>query len=119
MTRQQVAQQIGAPADADWDEVWALGIWFRAQPAGLALDHRSECSDGSLADGVHVFQTLAQAVLQEGADQMGTGHELVVIKGPERLADTGDVEGWLLPAGAGQIVGRYPFAALIAEYREN
>ncbi len=118
MTRQQIAQQIGAVADADWDDVWATGIWFRVQPAGLGLDHLSECSDGSLADGVHVFQTLTQAVLQEGAWQM-TDHELVVIQGPERLADTGDVEGWLLPTGHGEIIGRHDFSALVAECRES
>ena len=107
----QIARLIGADAADTLDEVWAPGYWFRVQPAGLGLDHRSECSDGSLAAGVHVFQTLAQAVLQEGAWQMA-GYELVVIEGPEILADTRDVEGWLLLAGEGRIISRFDFAAL-------
>lgn len=101
-----------------WESV-VPGYWLRVQPKGLGIDHRSETSSGELDDGIHVFQTLEQAVLQEGQWQMMDGnHEIVVIHGPEQLADTGDVEGWSLPIGKGKIVGRLDFKEFVDEYKE-
>lgn len=115
MTASKIAKVLGIAKPADWDAITAEGYWFRVQPRGLGLDHQTECSDGSLASGVHVLATLAQAVLQEGAWQMA-GHELIVIAGPANLHDSGDVEGWLLPSGTGEIVARCDFDRLTAEY---
>lgn len=110
-----VCRLIGIDSTDDWDSVWSEGIWFRVQPAGLGLEHRSECSDGSYSDGVHVHQTMAQAVTQEGRWQMN-GFELIVIRGPILLADTCDVEGWILPPDSGEIIGRFNFDDLCDEF---
>jgi hypothetical protein len=109
-----IERLVGASGGLD---VNATGIWFRVQPKGLGLDHRSETSEGDLDLGVHVFATLAQAVHQEGRWlYLKEGdYELVVITGPEQLADTGDVEGWVLPLGTGRIIGRFDYTALVAE----
>lgn len=115
---EQIADLLGVSVDASLDDYEADGIWFRVQPTGLGLDHRSTTSSDELADGPHVCQTLAQAVGQEGVWQMRRGHELVVISGPEDLADTGDVEGYVLPVGEGEIVGRFDFGMVLQELSE-
>lgn len=117
MNANTIAVAIEVEEWDSWDDIWAEGIWFRVQPKGLGLDHRSETSNGALAAGVHVFQTLEQAVAQEGRWCMtGGGHEVIVIRGPKHLEDTGDVEGCLLPSGCGEIVLRADFDTLCDEY---
>lgn len=116
MNADKIASLIGAENVESWDDIYAEGIWFRVQPKGRGLEHRSETSNGELASGVHVMQTLEQAVNQEGRWCLeGEEHELVVIRGPERLVDTGDAEGWVLPIGSGEIIGRFDYDALCEE----
>jgi hypothetical protein len=120
MSASELASLIGAENVEHWDDIYADGMWLRVQPKGLGLDHRSETSNGDLAEGIHVHQTLEQAVNQEGRwDLEGDGCELVVIRGPEQLEDTGDVEGWVLPIGAGEIIGRFDYDALCDEADER
>jgi len=103
--------------DGDLDQT-TPGIWYRVQPAGCGLDHRSETSEGELSDGCHVHQTLAQAIYQEGRALFlhEGGYELVVIHGPKDLRDTQDVEGWILPLNAGVIVARYDYENLCEQF---
>jgi len=118
MNSTQIAALVDASDAETWADIWAPGVWFRVQPPELGLDHCSECSDGSCSDGCHVLQTLAQAMEQEGRWRMD-GYEVVVIRGPERLADTGDVEGYVLPLGAGTIIARASFDELCSEYEDE
>lgn len=114
MNADKIASLIGAENVESWDDIYAEGIWFRVQPKGLELDHKSETSNGELANGVHVMQTLEQAVNQEGRWCMeGKDHELIVIRGANELADTGDVEGWVLTSG--EVIGRFDYDALCEE----
>ena len=118
MNALEIANLIGVKEVETWDDITADCVWFRVQPKGLGLNHCSETSNGELANGLHVMQTMEQAISQEGSYQMA-GHELIVIRGPLRLADTGDVEGWLLPIGSGEIVARADFDALTEEREEG
>lgn len=114
MNVNKIANLIGAGNVQTWDDIYAEGIWFRVQPKGWGLNHRSETSNGELANGVHVMQTLEQAVNQEGRWCMeGKDHELVVIRGANELADTSDVEGWVLTSG--EVIGRFNYNALCEE----
>lgn len=119
--KSHIEARLGINAGSDWDDVHAPGYWMRVQPKGLGLDHDSETSSGERASGVHVHHTLAQSLAQEGARGMleSGEHELVLIKGPNDLDDTGDVEGWVLPRGKGAIVGRYDFPSLFDEYHSR
>lgn len=120
MNANEIASLIGAENVETWDDIYAADVWFRVQPKGLGLAHQSETSNGDLANGVHVHKTLEQAVNQEGRwIFQGDGCELVVIRGPEQLADTGDVEGWVLPIGSGEIIGRADYDALCEESDER
>lgn len=114
MNANKIASLIGVDNSDNWDDVHATGIWFRVQPKGLGLDHRSESSNGELSNGVHVVQTLEQAVNQEGRWCMeGKNHELIVIRGANELSDTGDVEGWVLTSG--EVIGRFDYDSLCEE----
>lgn len=119
--KQQIETLLGCDSGICLDDVWAPGLWLRVQPACLGLEHKSETSGGGLAEGVHVHQTLGQAYSQEGRWlflQEG-GYELIVIRGPNALADTGDVEGWVLPPGQGEIIGRFDYTQLCEELGED
>lgn len=86
---------------------------YRIQPPNLELNHQSECSDGELAEGVHVFDSLedvARGLKGWVVVDPSEAVELIAIQCDEDdLEDSGDFEGWLLPTGCGQITQRYPF----------
>lgn len=93
---------------------------YRIQPPGLGLNHRSECSTGDLADGVHVFTSLEEAArgVAEWVEHPGEPQqELVTIEADEDdLDDNGDYEGLLLYSGCGRIVARRRFENWQAMY---
>ena len=117
-TATDVIALLGITAE-EWSGIAKPGIWYRVQPVECDLSHNSTTSNDCTDCGVHVVQTLEQAVLLEGAYlYRSTPHEVVVIAGPLDLRDTGDVEGWVLPEGSGRIIGRYSYSDLEAEYRD-
>jgi|SRR5262245_8480773 len=86
---------------------------YRIQPPGLGLNHQSECSNGDLSDGVHVFATLEEiptALKNWMDDPEQPRQELVIVEcADEDLDDNEDYEGLLLLAGCGRIVARRSF----------
>ncbi len=86
---------------------------YRIQPPGLGLNHQSECSNGELSDGVHVFESLEEvkrAIRDWMDDPAEPRQELVTIAcNDSDLDDNEDYEGLLLEAGRGQIVARRTF----------
>lgn len=81
--------------------------FFRVQPAGLGLDHRSETSSGEVADGLHVFHNANEAEsLSEG---IGYGDEVVVLEA-DNCWPNGDVEGVCVDGAHARIVARIPHA---------
>jgi hypothetical protein len=101
---------------------------YRIQPTGLEIaGHQSECSDGSLDAGVHVFLSLAdlaQGVRGWVADD--TQPELLTILcDDDDLEDNEDYEGMTLLDGAGTIVERRTFGdwdelhAWAADYEDH
>jgi hypothetical protein len=90
--------------------------YYRVQPSGLGLDHRSETSSGETADGLHVFLNAGEAEsLSEG---IGYGDEVVVLEA-ERHWASGDVEGVCVDGAAAQIVARVPHAEFRASEWES
>lgn len=85
-----------------------MATYYRIQPAGLGIDHRSECSDGSIADGLHVFIT-PHETLCDSRDWIRTayGDEIVVIEAAEHYAN-GDAEGNEIDPVMAQVVARIP-----------
>lgn len=86
--------------------------YYRVQPAGLGLDHRSECSDESLSDGLHVFLNAVEAEsLSEG---IGYGDEVVIVEA-QRHWSNGDVEGVCVDGVEARIVARVAHAEFRAK----
>lgn len=82
-------------------------LYFRVQPAGLGLNHRSETSSGELADGLHVFVNPGEAEsLSEG---IGYGDEVVVLKAPRHWSN-GDAEGVEVNGAKASVLARIPHA---------
>lgn len=92
---------------------------YRIQPAGLEIaGHCSESSSGDLADGCHVFVSLADAAhAVRGWMADDTQPELLTIRCEEDdLEDNEDYEGLTLLDSAGEIVIRQTFADWDALY---
>lgn len=80
--------------------------YYRVQPAGLGLDHRSETSAGELADGLHVFLNATEAE-QPDVSPEAYGDEVVVLEAEHHWAN-GDVEGVCVDGSTARIVARIP-----------
>src|SRR5690606_8688415 len=89
---------------------YGMGMYrfFRIQPAGLELDHRSETSNGELADGLHVFE-LAHQVAAPDVPAENYGDEVVVLEA-DAWWPNGDVEGVCVDGSKARIVARVPLA---------
>lgn len=81
--------------------------YYRVQPAGMGLDHRSETSNGEIADGLHVFLNAHEAEsLSEG---IGYGDEVVILEAERHWAN-GDVEGVCVDGAKATVVARISHA---------
>jgi len=103
-----------------------MNRYFRIQPAGLGLDHRSETSAfvtetvvdadscerevetlrSALADGLHVFAT-AEELLSTDVPAQSYGDEVVVLEAERHWAN-GDVEGVCVDGSKARVVARIP-----------
>lgn len=82
--------------------------YYRLQPAGLGIDHRSEASDGERADGLHVLTSPTQLDCLDCPFE-AYGDEVVVIEA-DRHWSHGDVEGVCIDGAVATIVARVPLA---------
>jgi hypothetical protein len=93
-----------------------MALVYRIQPAGLGIaGHRSLTSCGDLAEGVHVFGSLAEAARAvrgwvADEDGMPTPELVTITCAADDLEDNEDYEGLLLVEAAGEIVHRHTFA---------
>ena len=96
---------------------------YRIQPIGSDLHGiETETSNGELAGGVHVFETLQEVYGCREWDKRVTDVELVTIACEQRdLRSNGDYEGVTLRKGRGQIVERLEFSCVgeIVEWLEE
>lgn len=81
--------------------------YFRIQPAGLGLDHRSETSNGELADGLHVFWYVHQALRPDGSSPKRYGNEIVIVEASREWPND-DVEGVCIDGKESRVVARIP-----------
>jgi len=95
-------------------------IAYRVQPQGAALHgpdsepHRSETSNGELAQGVHVFGSAPELYAVRGWYPMQSVEVVEIECAPGDLVENGDFEGELLKAGRGRIINRKKFRDLDA-----
>ena len=108
---------LGLPVDTDVDDVLGDGIYFRTQPVGLGINgHRSTTSNDEMSDGLHVHQTLGQAIF---ADHNGDDVELIVIRWDGEDWPTDDYEGVNIDPDTAEIIGRFDFEKICDEYEEE
>ena len=91
--------------------------YYRIQPAGLGIDHRSETSDGSLSVGLHVFQYAGAVACIDGPLSY-YGDEVVEIEAPGHW-DNGDVEGVEIDPSEATILRRWSAQEFLDWLREN
>lgn len=85
-------------------------VYFRLQPKSLSIaGHYSETSNGNIADGLHVFQTLDQTLSPDAGNTANYGDELIVIRADEDW-DSEDVEGVCIDPEEAVIIGRFNVA---------
>lgn len=87
--------------------------YFRIQPAGLGIDHKSEDSNGDRIS-LHVFN---DPVSLWGLDVSFSsyGDEIVIIDGGD-CWDNGDVEGVAIDGSAAHVVARMTLSQFVATY---
>ena len=68
-----------------------MPVYYRIQPAGLSLNHRSKASDDLVARGLHVFR-YASDTLNTDVAHDAYGDEVVVLRAPHHWSNE-DVEG--------------------------
>jgi hypothetical protein len=83
-----------------------MARYYRIQPSGLSLAHRSEDSAGERL-GLHVFEYAVDTFRLDGPVSF-YGDEVIVIEANGHSAN-GDVEGVAIDGAAAQIVARYPW----------
>ena len=93
---------------------------YRVQPQGALLHgsdsepHRSETSNGELAQGVHVFGSAPELYAVRDWYPMENVEVVEIECAPRDLVENGDYEGELLKAGRGKIIDRKKFRNLDA-----
>lgn len=90
--------------------------YFRIQPSGLGLSHRSETSSGELDRGLHVFWLLHQ-VRRPDVPAEDYGNEVVILYAPRSWAN-GDVEGVSVDGSSARVVARYPLSRFLGLTRD-
>jgi hypothetical protein len=97
--------------------------YFRVQPPGLGLNHRSETSNDTLADGLHVFLHAheAESLSEWGVPRGGTPSEPleVVVLEADRHWPNGDVEGVCVDGARALVVARIPHESFRAAEWED
>lgn len=90
--------------------------YYRIQPAGRDVSgHYSETSRGTLADGVHVFTSAAEAAHGTDVAPHVYGNEVVEIEASEHWPN-GDVEGVCVDPNTATIVRRWTLVAFIEAF---
>lgn len=96
-----------------------MSIYFRIQPSSLNINgHFSECSDGSVADGLHVFSQPHEtfyAIWNNGLIE-AYGDEILVIEASESW-DNGDLEGVCIDPDDAKIIKRYSWSEWAEIYK--
>jgi hypothetical protein len=82
----------------------AMGEYYRIQPAGLGIKHRSETSTEELAEGLHVFEEPWQTLTTDVPARY-YGDEVVVISAPGHRS-TDDVEGVEIDHRTAKVIDR-------------
>lgn len=98
-------------------------FYSRVQPEGLGINgHRSECSDGTRAAGVHVEQGFCRvgAILKEGC--YGQQSEIVILTNPAGHYANNDVHGVEVPCVGNVEIFRCrigDWVAFVSEFLES
>ncbi len=82
--------------------------YYRIQPRGLGLDHRSETSCGELADGLHVFLNAGEAESLSEGIPAAYGDEVVILEADHDW-ENGDVEGVCIDGAKARVIARVPW----------
>jgi hypothetical protein len=84
-------------------------IYYRIQPKGMSIDHRSETSSGNTAKGLHVFLTAGETLNIDGPGQF-YGDEVLIIRQPDGDYDNQDVEGVEIPVRGASVMRRFSWS---------